>query len=340
MFDSLSLDQFPIALAEIEKLSGPLDRDRKLALFRSWAEDAPDAALRRAATLRDLAERKEVFGAAIRAWGRRDVAAATAWAEKNLTGMERDSNLGYLKELALRQEQSPAPPASPQEELKRAFQETDPTKATALTYAAFPKWAATDPAAAAREAMKMPADNERSNVLRAMTAGWIKRDRYATAAFLQKLDDPSLQDSLRDSVLRGLNDTDPKASWDFALLLPAGKQRISGLGDAITEMSTRDPDGAALLYESLPEDDKQGNFGGFIKAWKQGDAKQAAEALLATNPLPADARRDAHSSRAQNFTSKLKPWIEKDAKAVGELALALPDVERAEVLYAVAQQWC
>ena len=339
-FDSLSLDQFPTAVAEIEKLNGLFDRDLKFALFRSWAEDAPDAALRSAGTLNDLAERKEVFGAAIRAWGRRDVSAATAWAEKNLTGMERTSNLNYLNALALRQEQAQATPASPEEELKRALQETDPKKASALTFNAYAKWADTDPAAAAREAMKLPADSERSNVLHTIMSAWIKRDRRATTAFLDKLADRSLQYSLRETILDGLNYTDPKASWDFALLLPAGRQRIEGLSDALTEMYSRDPDNAVSLYESLPDADKQGSFGGFLKAWKQGDAKQAAEALLAASPLPPDATREAHSSRAQNLANKLKPWIQKDAKAVGEMALALPDVERADVLYAVAQEWC
>ncbi len=339
-FDSLSLDQFSTAVAEIEKLNGPFDRDLKFALFRSWAEDAPDAALRSAGTLRDLTERKEVFGAAIRAWGRRDVSAATAWAEKNLTGMERTSNLNYLNALALRQEQAQATPASPKDEINRALQETDPKKALALTHDAYFKWASVDPVAAAREAMKLSAGNERSDVLRAITGVWSKRDRHAAAAFLDKLADESLQYSLRDSILDGLNYTNPKASWDFALLLPAGKQRIEGLGNALTEMAARDPDGAVSLYDSLPEADQQGNFGGFIKAWKQGDPKQAAEALLATRPLDPDATREAHSNRAQNFTFKLKPWIQKDAKAVGEMALAMPDVERADVLYAVAQEWC
>ena len=337
-FDSLSLDQFPTALGEIEKLNGLFDRDLKFALFRSWAEDAPDAALRSAGTLRDLDERKEVFGAAIRAWGRRDVAAATAFAEKNLTGMDRTSNLNYLHALALRQEQAQAPPASPQEELKRALQETDPKKAHSLMFNAYAKWAATDPAAAAREAMNLPA-NELSSVLAEITELWIKRDRHAAAAFLDKLTDPSLQFSIRYSILQRL-EYEPKAKWDFAQLLPAGRQRSEGLSNALTAMYSRDPVSAVSLYESLPEADKQGNFGGFLKAWKQGNPKQAAEALLASSPLPADATREAHSSRAQNLTFKLKPWIQKDEKAVGEMALALPDKERADVLYAVAQEWC
>ena len=46
LFDALSLDQFPTALAEIERSTAPLDVDLKMMLFRSWAQDAPDAALR------------------------------------------------------------------------------------------------------------------------------------------------------------------------------------------------------------------------------------------------------------------------------------------------------
>ena len=162
-----------------------------------------------------------------------------------------------------------------------------------------------------------------------MPCGWV--------AFTWK---PSLKASLRSEILTELAGTEPKAALDFALLQPSGSLRVSETGQAIAALYQRDPDAALAVYEGLPEEDKRGNFGGFLKAWKDHDPAQAAAALLATHPLPPDASRDFHSSRATDFTHELKPWIQQEAQAVGEMAVHLPDKERAEMLYAVAQEWC
>jgi hypothetical protein len=173
-----------------------------------------------------------------------------------------------------------------------------------------------------------------------LITAWTERDAAAAASFVESLADESLRSQLRSEMFSELNARDPKLAKTLVLRLPAGPQRVREIGETIAAMFERDPDEAIIFYDGLSDEDKRGNFGGFVKAWKQGAATEAAEALIEATPLRGDDLRDAHEARGSDLKDTLKPWIERDPRVTGEMALHLPEVERADVLYATAEEWC
>jgi hypothetical protein len=337
----MSPAQFPIALAEIMRRDDLADSEVLPMLFRGWAECAPAEGARYVLTLSPGSQRFTIVGAFIRAWLRKDFAAAKEWGERELKSTELQELHRYATEL----EGYAAIAVMP------AVQTLD-------------------------EAMALPADQR----IRAVSR-WLRQraasDVPGVLAELEKITDPLMKLSLSYDILRTCADRDPlttlrwidkqppadpsefdgggtsDARW-AAFYNLAGKDptmarsHVADLepgllrdqsADALAStMFKTDRTGAIAYCEEYLASNPKAAFGALLTTWLPEDPERAGARVLEyinTN-YPGDSARQAGRWAA----TIMQEWIKRDASSAAQFATKLPVGTQENVFVEVAQQWC
>ena len=322
---------FPRVLAELENWRGLLDTQAIVLLFRSWVLVAPAEAIRRAGELSDEAGRADIVNASMRAWARKEPAAARRFAE-TMPEPFRMTSVAYIESLAALQ----APAQSPAEALPKLLAAPNAMQNAGKIRRLFSDWAGSDPAAAMQEAAKLDA-SLRGFVLPNLVADWTRKDPDAVARWLAAFPaGDSLRETLRLQHAESLAEIAPAAAVQYAQGLPDSAGRTRVLASAATEWLARDPEAAIAFVGQQAQGAKVLEFEAFFRAWSQTEPERAAHAFA--EQLPAERTRDPNRPL---LAWVFDPWFKKDPAAAGNFAVAelRPD-DRREVLRSLAWSWC
>jgi hypothetical protein len=340
-FERMLPAQFPIALAEIMRREDLADSEALPMLFRGWAECAPAEGARYVLTLPPGSQRFTIFGAFIRAWLRKDFAAAKEWGEKELKSSELQELHRYASELEGYAAIAVTPPVRTLEEALALPEEqrmgaaarwlrqrvasdvpgvlaeiekiTDPLLKMSLSYDILRSCADRDPLTTLRWIDKQPADTSNANSGEpTTTARW--------------------------AALYGLAAKDPTMAKSYIADLQPGLLRDQSADALASTMFKTDRAGAIAYCEDYLGSNPKAAFGALLISWLPEDPERAGPHVLEyiNNNYPGDTARRAGKWAA----TIMQEWIKRDASSAAQFATGLPVAAQENVFVEVAQQWC
>jgi hypothetical protein len=336
-FESLDLASFNEVFTRVRKI-GEAEPEVLDLFARVWAERAPESAARALLTLPAGPQRSRTLLAFARAWGRRDAAAASAWAEKTFAGQDLQQARSYLKN---RGPQAAEKPKTFEEIM--AIAGRDERQKELSTY--LRKLAETDPEKALEQASGIQIQHDRRNAELAVTSLWSYRDPAGFLQWLKKVDSKKQWkgtewtgwvNSLSTAASR-LIDKDLNQVRQILDEWPDGQLKNSLATQYSSRLAYSDPEAALSFVEEMKfrnPDFSASNIlpGLFEKAPEKGKELLKAEV---------ERLQSKNASNAGEYTANLmKKWIEKDASDAAQFATSLPANAMPDVFYAISKEWC
>jgi hypothetical protein len=337
-FDALDLASFDAAFSKVSKM-GEIEPEVLDMFARAWAERAPEAAARALLTLPAGPQRGRTLSAFVRAWGRRDSAAASAWAEKALTGQDLQLVRSYLKSRTA--QGAPETPKTFAEIM--AIAGRDERQVELGKY--LRKVGETDPAKALEQALELPSSQDRASLRVGVSSNWVRKD---PAGFLQWLKNRESASQWRESEWTDWTLPLSTATSELISKDPNQvRQIIDGWKDGklkdylATTYSSRlaysDPDAAIAFVEEMKLRNPEFSYASILPGIFEKDPEKGKE-LLKTE---VERLVSKNSYQSGEYTVNLmKNWIAKDAGAAAEFARSLPVKVMPDVFYAISKEWC
>jgi hypothetical protein len=333
------------ALLEIPKLSGEAAREMLVQAFNlpasdpkrsrlirdllsQLAETEPVAALELASQIESLRDSARARVAVLEVWGRKDPAAAIAWANNALAdepSHTRNSQLGAIyrgyaeKNPAAAFQQTLA--ITDNDRLKNhLLQEVitiqiesgglqaaklavdllaDPEMQSSLRRELVDEWAKFDPKAAAAYVAKLGEDAD-SSLKSALVSRWAQSDPAVAAAWLSSLDvdDPAIA-SASSSIIREWTRYDLAASADWLNSLPASPELDRAVISYTFRAAEEDPKTAMSWAQSIEHDRlRTWTMERVASAWKNQDA-ETFKNFLDNSELSTEQREKLENSQSQ-----------------------------------------
>jgi hypothetical protein len=336
-FESLDPASFDEVFSKVRGLAET--QPEVLDLFaRVWAERAPAEGARALFTLPPGPQRSKTLAAFARAWGRRDQAAATAWAETTLTGQDQQQVLSYLKGRGPKQ----AEQVKSFDEIM-AIAGRDERQNELGKY--LRKLAETDPEKALEQASGIRIEHDRRNAQLAVTSAWAYRDPAAFLQWLKKFDlkkqwtgtewtEWTHSLSVAASTLIGKDLNQVRQILDG---WPDGQLKNSLATQYSSRLAYSDPDAAISFVEEMKLRNPDFSASNILPGLFENAPEKGKELLKAE----VERLQLKNSSNAGEYTANLmKKWIEKDAGAAAEFARDLPAKVMPDVFYAISKEWC
>jgi hypothetical protein len=337
-FEALDLVSFDEVFSKVRKI-GEAEPEVLDMFARVWAERAPESAARALLTLPAGSQRGRTLSAFARAWGRRDAAAASAWAEKALTGQDLQLIRSYLKNRG--PQQSSETPKTFAEIMAIAGRDERQRELSKHLQ----KVAETDPAKALEQALELPNSQDRASLRVGVSSNWVRKD---PAGFLQWLKNREATSQWRESEWTDWTHPLSTATSELISKDPNRvRQLIDGWKDGkmknylATSYSSRlaysDPDAAIAFVEEMKLRNPDFNYTSILPGVFDKDPEKGKE-LLKTE---VERLVSKNSYQSGEYTANLmKKWIEKDAGAAAEFAKGLPAKVMPDVFYAISKEWC
>jgi hypothetical protein len=333
------------ALLEIPKLSGEATREllaqafnlpasdpKRSRLIRDLlgqlAETEPVAALELASQIESLRDSERARVAVLEVWGRKDPAAAIAWANNALAGepsRTRNSQLraiyrGYAANNPAAAFQQ-ALAITDNDRLKNHLLEevitvqtesgglqaamlavdlvADPEMQNSLRRELVDEWAEFDPQAAAAYVSTLGEDAD-SSIKSALVSRWAQSDPAAAAAWLSSLDvdDPAIARA-SSSIIREWTRYDLTASADWLNSLPASPELDRAVISYTFRAAEEDPETAMSWAESI-EDDRRRTWmmERVAITWKEQNA-ETFKSYLDKSELSAEQREKLENAQSR-----------------------------------------
>lgn len=333
------------ALLEIPKLSGEATREllaqafnlpasdpKRARLIRDLlgqlAETEPVAALELASQIESLRDSERAHVAVLEVWGRKDPAAAIAWANNALAGepsRTRNSQLraiyrGYAANNPAAAFQQ-ALAITDNDRLKNHLLEevitvqtesgglqaamlavdlvADPEMQNSLRRELVDEWAEFDPQAAAAYVSTLGEDAD-SSIKSALVSRWAQSDPAAAAAWLSSLDvdDPAIARA-SSSIIREWTRYDLTASADWLNSLPASPELDRAVISYTFRAAEEDPETAMSWAESI-EDDRRRTWmmERVAITWKEQNA-ETFKSYLDKSELSAEQREKLENAQSR-----------------------------------------
>jgi hypothetical protein len=333
------------ALLEIPKLSGEATREllaqafnlpasdpKRARLIRDLlgqlAETEPVAALELASQIESLRDSERARVAVLEVWGRKDPAAAIAWANNALAGepsRTRNSQLraiyrGYAANNPAAAFQQ-ALAITDNDRLKNHLLEevitvqtesgglqaamlavdlvADPEMQNSLRRELVDEWAEFDPQAAAAYVSTLGEDAD-SSIKSALVSRWAQSDPAAAAAWLSSLDvdDPAIARA-SSSIIREWTRYDLTASADWLNSLPASPELDRAVISYTFRAAEEDPETAMSWAESI-EDDRRRTWmmERVAITWKEQNA-ETFKSYLDKSELSAEQREKLENAQSR-----------------------------------------
>jgi hypothetical protein len=333
------------ALLEIPKLSGEATREllaqafnlpasdpKRSRLIRDLlgqlAETEPVAALELASQIESLRDSERAHVAVLEVWGRKDPAAAIAWANNALAGepsRTRNSQLraiyrGYAANNPAAAFQQ-ALAITDNDRLKNHLLEevitvqtesgglqaamlavdlvADPEMQNSLRRELVDEWAEFDPQAAAAYVSTLGEDAD-SSIKSALVSRWAQSDPAAAAAWLSSLDvdDPAIARA-SSSIIREWTRYDLTASADWLNSLPASPELDRAVISYTFRAAEEDPETAMSWAESI-EDDRRRTWmmERVAITWKEQNA-ETFKSYLDKSELSAEQREKLENAQSR-----------------------------------------
>ena len=333
------------ALLEIPKLSGEAAREllaqafnlpasdpKRSRLIRDLlsqlAETEPVAALELASQIESLRDSERARVAVLEVWGRKDPAAAIAWANNVLAGepsRTRNSQLraiyrGYAANNPAAAFQQ-ALAITDNDRLKNHLLEevitvqiesgglqaaklavdllADPEMQSSLRRELVDEWAEFDPQAAAAYVATLGEDAD-SSLKSALVSRWAQSDPAAAAAWLSSLDvdDPAIARA-SSSIIREWTRYDLAASADWLNSLPASPELDRAVISYTFRAAEEDPETAMSWAESI-EDDRRRTWmmERVAITWKEKDS-ETFESYLDKSEFSAEQREELENAQSR-----------------------------------------
>lgn len=293
--DSLAPEEFEDAVARFRSLGVTEARMGEYAmLLTAWAELDPTAAL---AYTKENTRGGMATGTVLTAWTSRDPESAIAWAKANHEG---DDANPYMVGII------------------RGIVETNPTRATELL-------------------SDLPFSRERGQALAAMLPHLMQMGTEAVKGWIDDLGDDRLKDGAIARLAKSIAKDDPEATATW-LMANLGDASASSVDDVYEEWAKKDMASAKTSFESLPKGDARSRaLRGLVNIQSQENPQSAAN-LMNSYPEDIDDRMVQHfiwrsfddapevainqiglienaGSQNRMYERSLKAWLEKDKPA-------------------------
>jgi hypothetical protein len=336
LFRSLGPEQFPAALAFLDRQGGPGSVVAKTHLFQCWADVAPEEAVRRALSEPDAGLRRKYAGAALKQWGRGDLKGATAFAE-GLPPEELSDAMQFLERLAVRRSGGNVPPTEQLSQILAA--QPDDSKRRAKVSELFAQWVRDDLKGAITQAQNIPEGAARAAAVSQVMDAWMRKEPDAAGRWLDGLELREKAE-IQEGFEKYLAVTDPEGAKAYVL---RQKSTGDGVGDArsrvidtvFRELYERDPEGAIAFFDSLP--DRSSQFHSEI--WKLRLESDPARAMQDILNHPLWQAEHVPWDWTQTLKSTLEPLARKDPRAAAEFASKVPKGDREALFAAIAEHW-
>ena len=221
LVDSVDLTNMQEVLDFAQKLPRQHSRSMVVQMLVSrWGELAPRDAMAFADAIPTVQEKNSAIRSAIGGWAETDPKAAIAYVQQMPAGPTRDqamqSALGAMAE------------KDPQGAL--AILQSTPalqTRSTSAYWIIFQRWAASDPAAAANETLRLPPNFGRDNAIQAVVGAWVWQDAEGAFAWASSLPSGAARNRALQSALSNWANREPSKAAEKAMSLPASSSGIN-----------------------------------------------------------------------------------------------------------------
>jgi hypothetical protein len=337
-FEALDLALFDEVFSKVRTI-GETEPEVLDLFARVWAERAPEAGARTLLTLRAGPQRSKSLAAFARAWGRRDAAAASAWAEKVFTGQDLEQVRYYLKGKVA--QQTLEKPKSFAEIMAIPGRDERQTELSKYLW----KMAETDPEKALQQASEIAIKNDRRNAQLTVTSTWARKDPLALLQWLKNLDSKShwtgtewtewtvaLSSASSELMAKDLN--------QLRQLIDGWRQgplKNTLATEYASTLVQRDPEAAISFVEEMKLRDPDFSAASILPSLLDKNPERGKELLRAEIDKLVSKNSQEPGEYSANMMQK---WIEKDAGAAAEFAKSLPAKVMPDVFYAISKEWC
>ncbi len=291
--------------------------ERDLPAARRWFENLPPN------------QRTEYAPEFVDAWSRLDPRGALDWLEK-LPEAQREKLAGKLFTTVA----ATAGKVEPERAMRLLLAAGTPGESVGAFKELFSAWAAKSSAAAAQQALALPAGEARSAAIEATAAAWARLDPAAARAWVEAFPDPVVAARAQAAYAAGLARTDPRAAADYAGSLTATNTNLRTMETIAAAWVRRDPAAALGWVDGIDDADARRRlFRGMLDTLSAVDPAQAERAYVARAAEFEEDRFAALPTLARNLLTS------RGVEGVVAFAAALPEAQRIVALGAGLDQW-
>jgi hypothetical protein len=323
LLENLTPAQFAALYADLSTIDSGRDYEVRTFFFRRWTLVAPEAALA-------AAMKEDKYWVVFAAWAERDPEAALAQFDKttSITGFSAIALRDRMRALAM-PKPGQLPPATAMKRIRELQGEGGATPAVLNAMAEIVRdWANTDPQAAWREALALPAEGNAKDVRAwAMTVLVYKMaaaDPEGVLQWINALPEPERQ-AMQPEYVDGLASAGKTSqAREYAMAMAEGPARQKAMAGIANALYGKDAEAAKAFITRLPDSDWQDPsvFSGVFERWLSADPARATEVLLKrfpANPSVGPAQQRAYAHMFFFWSNRADP------KGVGEFFLKLPE---------------
>lgn len=286
--DSITDSALPEALAFLLGQGGrQLSESLGLRLLRRWTEGNPQAAADWVLRSAPDSMRRQAIDTVGFVWASQSLAAATAWARQLPDIQERHGGLLAIASEAKR----------------------------------------TDPLAALRLVVELPAGQVRDELIMHSASEWAARDSRAAAEWANQIADPALRERISVNIATEWGESDPAAAASFALeSLRPGRNQDDAVVGIVQRWVQKKPDEAAAWVAQFPEGNLRATaMQELVKLWADQNLEQAGQWLAGL--VVGSSRDRAVRAYVGKLTAQSPVLAAQWAEDIGELALRQREME-------------
>jgi hypothetical protein len=321
---SLRAEQFPDALAAVERLPQPASTEFKHLLLSHWAELDPQATLLAAENLRPRWNREDIRTSALRMWASTDLDSARQWITTHCTGLEQQRLLGAVFSSAAQSD-----PDRVMKEMDRLpYWQQRRVRAQMLE-----QMAENDPLRAVDLALQPRAAGRSPWDLGSVLHVWLEQDSPAALAWLKSQpEELRNRQTVRRAIVNAARSA-PEAARELISLLPPGQAREQAYEGAFWQMADSDPEALQRWLAAQPE------------GRESRSARLAlARSLAAAEPARAiqllEGLKGLSGGEHSAFNSVAQEYAQQDAQAAVAWAQKLSDPQsRKQALLGAVAGW-